>query len=317
MPADPLRVVYFGTPQFAVPTLERLLASRHAVVGVVTQPDRARGRGHKVSAGPVKALALVHGLPVLQPDALRAPDVEATLRGWRPDIGVVAAYGRLIPDALLAVPRFGMINVHASLLPAYRGAAPVHRAVLDGASVTGVTIMRVVTRLDAGAMFAKTVRPIGPDETSDAVERDLAHMGAALLVTVLDQIASGTAREEPQDEAQVTYAAKITRDDARIDWTRPAATIHNRVRGLYPWPHACAFLGGQRLIVLRTALDAGATTEPPGTIVEVGRDALVVAAGHGQRLAVLDVQPEGRRPMPTRDFLAGRPVQAGARFDQP
>lgn len=317
MPADPLRVVYFGTPHFAVPTLERLLASRHVVVGVITQPDRPRGRGQKVSDGPVKALAASHGLPVLQPDTLRTPDVEAALRGWHPDIGVVAAYGRLIPDALLAVPRLGMINVHASLLPAYRGAAPVHRAVIDGAPVTGVTIMRVVTRLDAGGMFAATVRPIGPDETSDAVERDLAQMGAALLVTVLDGIAGGTAHEEPQDEAQATYAAKITREDARIDWTQPAATVHNRVRGLYPWPHASTVLGGQRLIVLRTAPAPGATADAPGTVVEVTRDALVVATGHGERLAVLEVQPEGRRPMPTRDFLAGRPVVAGVRFDQP
>lgn len=316
MPAGPLRVVYFGTPHFAVPTLERLLSSRHTVVGVVTQPDRARGRGQKVSDGPVKALAVAHALPVLQPETLRDADVETTVRGWRPDIGVVAAYGRLVPDALLAVPPLGMINVHASLLPAYRGAAPVHRAVIDGAPATGITIMRVVKRLDAGGMFAKAVRPIGLDETSDVVERDLARIGAGLLLEVLDAIADGSAREEPQDEALATYAAKITRDDARIDWEQPAAAVHNRVRGLYPWPHASAFLGGERLIVLRTALDPAPTTEPPGTIVEVTRDALVVAVGHGQRLAILDVQPEGRRPMPTRDFLAGRPVQAGMRFEQ-
>jgi methionyl-tRNA formyltransferase len=317
MPADPLRVVYFGTPQFAVPTLERLLASRHTVAGVVTQPDRARGRGQKVSDGPVKALAVSHGLPVLQPEALRAPEVETTLRAWRPDIGVVAAYGRLIPDALLAVPRFGMINVHASLLPAYRGAAPVHRCVMEGASHTGVTIMRVVTRLDAGAMFARAVRAIQPDETSDVLERDLSNLGADLLLTVLDQIAGGTAQEEPQDESQATYAAKITREDARIDWTQPAAAIHNRVRGLYPWPHASTYLDGERLIVLTSALDPGVTTAAPGTIVEVARDAIVVSAGDGQRVSLLQIQPEGRRPMRVRDFLAGRTLSAGMRFDQP
>jgi methionyl-tRNA formyltransferase len=318
MPADhvaaPLRVVYFGTPQFAVPTLERLLASRHTVVGVVTQPDRARGRGQKISDGPVKALALAHGLPVIQPEKLRAPDVEATLRAWRPDIGVVAAYGRLIPDALLAVPRLGMINVHASLLPAYRGAAPVHRSVIDGMAETGVTIMRVGTELDAGAMFARVVRPIGPDDTSDVLEGDLSQLGGDLLLTVLDRIANGTAHEEPQDAAGVTYASKITRDDSPIDWTQPAASIHNRVRGLYPWPHASTHLDGQRMIIRTTALDPGATAAEPGTIVAVTRDAIVVATGRGQQLAVLEVQPEGRRAMRVRDFLAGRPLRPGQRF---
>ena len=315
MGASPLRVVYFGTPQFAVPTLERLLASRHAVVGVVTQPDRARGRGQKVTAGPVKALAVGHALPVFQPDSLKAPDVDATVRAWQPDIGVVAAYGQLIPDSLLLVPPLGMINVHASLLPKYRGAAPVHRAVIAGERQTGVTIMRVARRLDAGAMFAAVTRPIDPDETSEALERDLARLGADLLVAVLDSIASGTAREVPQDEASATYAAKITRDDGRIDWPRPARAVHDQVRGLYPWPHAFAYLGGERLILLKTAVDPGTSTAPPGTVVEVSRDAIVVAAAPGPRLAILEVQPEGRRAMGTRDFLAGRPIAAGARFD--
>src|SRR4051794_27011354 len=203
---EPLRIVFFGTPQFAVPTLRRLLASRHHVSGVVTQPDRPRGRGQRVTDAPVKAAAVEHGLPLLQPDRLRDPAVDAAIAAWRPDLGVVAAYSKLIPGSLLQLARFGMINGHASLLPKYRGAAPGHRAVLAGEPQTGVTIMRVIKQLDAGAMFAAANRPIGMDETSDLVERDLAELGAGLLLDVVERIAAGNAHEEPQDEARSTYA---------------------------------------------------------------------------------------------------------------
>jgi methionyl-tRNA formyltransferase len=312
-----LRIVFFGTPQFAVPTLRQLLQSRHTVCGVVTQPDRPRGRGQRVSEAPIKALALAHDLPVFQPERLREPDVASTISAWRPDLGVVAAYGKLIPEALLTVPTFGMINVHASLLPRYRGAAPVHRAVIDGQPETGVTIMRVVKALDAGAMFAKVARPIGPDETSDVVERDLSELGATLLVEVVDAIQSGTAREEPQDDAQATYAPKITRDDGAIDWSAAAPRIHNQVRGLYPWPHAFTFLQGARIIVLRTQVDGspgGEAEFAPGTIVDVSRHAIHVATGAGGRIAIVELQPEGKRPMRVRDFVAGRPIAAGTRL---
>src|SRR5688572_617463 len=186
-----LRVAFFGTPQFAVPSLEALLASRHAVCGVVTQPDRPRGRGQHVSDGPIKALAVSRGLPLLQPASLRDPAVEATLRTWAPDLGVVVAYGQLVPGALLALPRLGLINVHPSILPRHRGAAPVHRAIIAGDSVTGVSIMRVGPRLDAGAVFAMASRAIGENETSDAVETDLSHAGARLLADVVDRLADG------------------------------------------------------------------------------------------------------------------------------
>jgi methionyl-tRNA formyltransferase len=312
--ADPLRIVFFGTPQFAVPTLERLIASRHPVVGVITQPDRPRGRGQKVTEAPVKVTAVAHGLPVYQPARLRDAEVEATLRSWAPDLGVVAAYGKLIPETLLAVPRFGMINVHASLLPKYRGAAPVHRAVIDGVAETGVTIMRVVPALDAGAMFARATRPVGPDDTSDAVERDLAVLGAELLVTMVDAIAAGTAVEELQDDMLSTYAARITKEEGLVDWELPARYIHNRVRGLYPWPHAYTYLDGQRLILLRTRVEEQPASAPPGTVVDTAGGVLHVATGHGGRLAIEDVQPEGRRAMKTRDYLAGHPVRQGARF---
>jgi methionyl-tRNA formyltransferase len=309
-----VRVVFFGTPQFAVPSLEHLIASSHQVVGVVTQPDRPRGRGQKVTDAPVKTTAQRHGVPVYQPARLRDPEVEGMLRNWAPDLGVVAAYGKIIPESLLSLPRLGMINVHASLLPRYRGAAPVQRAVMDGEPLTGVTIMRMVAALDAGGMFAKVTRPIGPDDTSDVVERDLADLGAALLLDVIDGLVAGTAIEEPQDDRLSTYAAKITKDEGIIDWSLPAADIHNRIRGLYPWPHAYTYLDHERLILLRSHVGSPGSSELPGTIVDMAGGLLHVAPGQSGQLIIDEVQPEGRRAMKTRDYLAGHPMQPGARF---
>ncbi len=309
-------VVFFGTPQFAVPTLRRVLDSSHSVAGVVTQPDRPRGRGQKVTHAPVKALALERGIPVYQPDRLKPPEVADTLRAWHADLGVVAAYGRIIPEDLLTIPRLGMINVHASLLPKYRGAAPVHRAVISGDDQTGVTIMRVVKELDAGGMFAKVTRAIGPAETSAVVEAALADMGAELLITVVDQLASGTAHEEPQDHTEATYAPRLTKEEGLIDWTQAASVIHNRVRGLYPWPHAYTFLNGTRLIVLRSAVTTRAahvSASSPGTILGATSEAIQVMTGDNQ-LAILEVQPEGRRAMRVHDFLLGHRLAAGEAF---
>jgi methionyl-tRNA formyltransferase len=314
--AAPLRVVFFGTPEFAVPTLGNLLSSRHIVVGVVTQPDRPSGRGHKVADSPVKALALERGVPVVQPDRLRAPEVAQTLRTWNADVGVVAAYGKIIPEDILSIPRLGMINVHASLLPKYRGAAPVHRAVIDGERETGVTIMRVEKLLDAGPMLAKATRPIGPDETSDVVERDLAERGAALLVEVLDQLSAGEAVQELQDFMLCTYAPKLTKEEGLIDWNLPASFIHNRVRGLYPWPHAYTYLDGRRLIVLKTHVAPAMTDAEPGTVLDTA-DGIQVATGHGERIVIERIQPEGKRPMTASEFLAGHPISTGARFSGP
>jgi methionyl-tRNA formyltransferase len=309
-----LRIAFFGTPAFAVPSLERLLSSRHDVVGVVTRPDRPRGRGHAVAPSPVKALAVARGLPVLQPERLREPDVYERLAQWAAGLGVVAAYGKLVPESLLALPALGMINVHASLLPKYRGAAPVQRAIIDGATETGVTIMQMVPLLDAGGMFARVRRPIGPDDTSDAVERDLAERGAELLMEVIEDLIAGTAVAEPQDDMLSTYAPRLTKAEGLIDWTLPAAFVHNRVRGLHPWPHAYTFLDGVRLILLRTRVEVGSTDAPPGTIVSVSRDDFHVATGHGGRIGVQRVQPEGRREMSAGEFLAGHPVDVGARL---
>jgi len=311
---EALRVAFFGTPQFAVPTLDRLLDSRHTVCGVVTQPDRPRGRGQQVTDSPVKARALQRGIPVLQPTRLKDPAFATALGAWRPDIGVVAAYGKLLPDDILALPRLGMINVHASLLPKYRGAAPIQRAIIDGEAVTGVTIMRVETLLDAGAMLARVTRPIGPDDTSDLVERDLAGLGADLLLEVLEQIAAGTQQEERQDFMLATFAPRLTKDEGVLDWTLPAPYIHNRVRGLHPWPHASTRLDGDRIILLKTRVDTSTTDAEPGTILAIAADGIHVATGHAGRIVIERLQPEGRRPMSAGEFVAGRHLTPGMKF---
>jgi methionyl-tRNA formyltransferase len=310
-------VAFFGTPQFAVPSLESLIASRHQVVGVVTQPDRPRGRGQKMTEAPVKMTAVQHGLPVYQPARLGDPAVVETLGEWVPDLGVVAAYGKILPERVLNVPRLGMINVHASLLPKYRGAAPVQRAVMSGETETGITIMRMVKDLDAGGMFARATRTIDLNDTSDVVERDLANIGAALLLRVIDDLVAGTAVEETQDESLATYAAKVIKDEGIVDWTRPAIEIHNRVRGLHPWPHASSYLDNERLILLRSQVESRQSSEEPGTIVDTSGGILRVATGRGGCLAITELQPEGRRAMRARDYLAGHPIQPGGRFGKP
>ena len=309
-----LRLAFFGTPEFAVPSLRAAAGSRHELVAVVSQPDRPKGRGHRLQPTATKQAALDAGVAVLQPPRIKDEDFLATFRDLRIDLGIVAAYGKILPDALLAIPPMGMINVHASLLPAYRGAAPVHRAVIDGRAETGVTIMRVVRELDAGPMLAKAVRPIGEDETSVDVEKGLAEIGAQLLMDVVEQLAAGLAREEPQDDGLATYAAKIVREEGMVPWTLAAATIHNRVRGLQPWPLVSVRLEGQRYLLHRTKVVAGeAATAAPGTIVEAAGERLVVATGEGM-LQILQLQPEGRRVLNSREVLAGYRIRPGMQF---
>jgi methionyl-tRNA formyltransferase len=311
----PLRVVFFGTPEFAVPTLEALLASRHRVIGVVTQPDRPRGRGHQLSHSPVKALALASGLPVLQPEKMRDEAFLAALRAFDADLGVVAAYGRILTDAILAIPRLGLINVHASLLPRWRGAAPIHRAVMAGDTETGVTIMRVVRELDAGPMLAATRLPIAPADTAETVERALAAQGAAALIAIVDRLAEGPVPEEPQPVTGITYADRITKQDAPLFWWRSARELQNQVRGLTPWPLASTTLNDVRLLVVTAEEGQGPAPADalPGTVLEAAGDRLIAAAGHGT-LRLIAIRPEGRRTMDAREFLAGHRVAAGARF---
>src|SRR5687768_5163733 len=312
-----MRVVFFGTPAFAVPTLERLFHSSHSVVAVVTQPDRPRGRGQHVTAGPVKALADSLQLPVLQPDRLSRENFEAPLLALKADIGVVAAYGKILPDWLLAAVPRGLINLHASLLPRYRGASPVHRAVMSGDHETGVTIIRVVKELDAGPMIASATVPIGPDDTTTIVESMLAIRGADLLVETLDAIEKGTAVETPQDPAQATYAPKIVKSEGVVDWNRPAQQIHNLIRGLWPWPHATTFLSGTRYILHRSRISM-ADVAAPGTIVKAtALDGVHVACGAGTAIELVDIQLEGKRVMNARDALAARTLVPGARFSMP
>lgn len=347
--ARPLRILYFGTPGFAVPALQALLKSRHQVVAVISQPDRPRGRGHRLAATPTKELAALCGVPVLQPTRLKDAAFLADVAALRPDLGVVAAYGRILPDALLVLPRLGMINVHASLLPQYRGAAPVHRSVIAGDAETGVTIMRVVSELDAGPMIATVTRRIDPDETSAQVEQGLAELGARTLVEVVDRLAEGPVTEVPQDHARATYAPKITKAEGAIDWALPAGSIHNLVRGLQPWPLVSVTIDGVRCALHRTSLategqppgarivpkgsdperarpesgrGSDPTSEPnttaqPGTVVTAAGDLFTIAAGDGRLIRIVDIQPEGRRMMNARDFLSGRSVSVGTRLLAP
>jgi methionyl-tRNA formyltransferase len=309
-----LRLVFFGTPPFAATALGQLLASRHHVAGVVTQPDRPRGRGQRAAFSAVKEVAVQAGLPVLQPERLKAPDFQDSLRTFDADLGVVAAYGRIIPDDVLHIAPLGMINIHASILPKYRGAAPVHRAIIAGERETGVSIMRVVRELDAGPVFAIDRVPIGPDDTSPQVEQLLAARGARLCVKVTDEIADGTATETPQDHTQATYAPRLTKDEGWLDWSRPARELHNLVRGLQPWPLAQSMLNGERLSILSSVPLPDGRERQPGEIVKASGDDLVVASGDGA-LQLRVIKPEARRVMTAREFLAGRRVPVGSHFE--
>ncbi len=324
-----MRIAFFGTPDFAVPSLEALLASRHQVVGVVTQPDRPRGRGQHVSGSPVKARAEAAAIPILQPTKLNDLALLDALRSLGPELGVVAAYGRILPQALLDLPRLGMINVHASLLPRHRGASPVTRAILDGDTRTGITIMRVVQALDAGPTLATRETAIEPEETGEALEARLATLGAGLLVEVLDALDRGNVVETPQDEAHATYAPRIVKPDGLIEWGLRADAIHNRVRALVPWPHAFTFHNGARLVLHETRPHASSTAARaiarspdaggreavvPGVVLGAGKGVLLVGAAEGTVLEIRRLQEDGRRVLTAREFLAGHPLVPGTRF---
>ncbi len=317
-PTIALRVIFFGTPDFAVPTLNALLASRHQVVAVVTQPDRPKGRGQRPQGSPVKEAAVAVGVPVLQPERLRDERFLDALGALNVDLGVVAAYGKILTERVLTIPRMGLINVHASLLPKYRGAAPVHRAIMAGESLTGITIMRVVKELDAGPMLLAVSRPIDPRETSVEVERDLARIGAEALVRAVGRLAGGLVPEVPQDEAAATYAPKLEKADGMVDWTQPATRIHDQIRGLYPWPHAYSDFEGHRCLLLESSAEPAdaSTFEEPGSVIEAQKDRLRVQTGNGV-LRLLRLQMEGRKPLAVLAFLWGHNFPPGTRFVPP
>ena len=310
-----MRVVFFGTPGFAAPTLAALLESSHPVIAVVTQPDRPRGRGQRVRPEAVKSLAEQRGLAVLQPARLRDEAFLKAFRSLEPDLAVVAAYGRILPSELLKMPRLGFINVHGSVLPRWRGAAPVHRAILAGDRTTGVTIMQVVPALDAGPMLAAAETEIGRDETSAELESRLALLGATLLVSMIDRLAKGPVVATPQDERLVTYALKLERNESRIDCARPAEAVHNQIRGLQPWPLAAALLRGRRVSLLRSQVASVSPGETePGRIVSLDADGIVVGTDPGA-VRITSLQAEGRQVLPAREFLRGARINAGDRFD--
>lgn len=300
-----MRIVFMGTPLFAVPCLEALTGAGHEVGAVFTRKDKPVGRKLILQAPPVKVLAQEKGIPVYQPDTLRGPETERILRGLNPDAVVVAAYGKILPKNLLALPRYGCVNVHASLLPRYRGAAPIQQAVLDGRPATGVTTMQMAEGLDTGGILLQESTPIGPDETSGELTARLSEIGARLIVKTLAALEAGTVVPVPQNDAESSYAPMLTKERSPIDWTRTAREIHNQVRGLSPWPCAVTFFGGKRLKIHRTRVTAGGGT--PGRVLSGG--AFLVACGGGAALELLEVQPEGGRRMNGTDFLRGHPAE--------
>lgn len=297
-----MRVVFLGTPAFAVPTLERIAAAGHNVLSVVTQPDRPRGRGQNAAPPPVKEAALRLGLPVYQPERVRRPEAVEYLRGLAPDAMVVVGYGQIIPQSIIDIPPYGILNVHASLLPKYRGAGPIQWAIVRGETRTGVTIMRIDAGLDTGDMLLKAETEIDADENAVELGRRLATIGADLLVEALAALAAGTIAFEKQDDSQATHAPLLKKEDGLIDWSRPASEIHNRIRGLQPWPGAYTSLRGQTLHIWKAKVAASAGG-PRGTILTV--KPLIAACGEGS-LELVEVQLEGRKRLAAAEFANGQ-----------
>ena len=296
-----MKIVFAGTPDFAVPTLQALLDSEHQICGVYTQPDRPAGRGRKLTASPVKALAVSVNLPVFQPENFKQAGALEQLAALEPDLIVVIAYGLILPQAVLDIPKFGSINVHGSLLPRWRGAAPIHRAVMAGDDKTGITIMKVVKKLDAGDMLYKIECPINADSTSSELHDQLAEIGAQGLIQVVNQIEQGTLIAEPQDEALVTYAHKLEKNEAMLDWQKSALELDRQVRGLNAWPVAQTLYKGEVLRVWRSEVIDGESDLPAGTI-SCQQHALDVATGNGI-LRLLEVQLPGGKRIAGKDFL--------------
>lgn len=306
-----IRTVFMGTPEFAVPTLDVLLQSGLNLVGVYTQPDRPKGRGQTLAAPPVKEMALRHGIPVLQPQKLRAPEVVEELRALAPDLIVVVAFGQILPRSVLEIPRYGCINVHASLLPKYRGAAPINQAIIDGETETGITTMLMDVGLDTGPMLLKRALHIGPDETAGELHDRLCLLGGETMAATLQLLLRGELHPQVQDDSQTCYAAMLKKEDGRIDWSQSAQQIHNRIRGLAPWPGTYTELNGEPLKLFLTRVEAG--EGEAGTILPPATDAVRIACGRGV-LAVRELQLPGKKRLAAADFLRGCPLPVGSRL---
>ncbi len=300
---EPLRIVFAGTPEFAAEHLKALLASPYEVIAVYTQPDRPAGRGQKLMPSPVKQLALQHDIPVLQPPTLRNPEAQAELAALKPDLLVVVAYGLILPQVVLDIPRLGCINSHASLLPRWRGAAPIQRAVQAGDTESGVTVMRMEAGLDTGPMLLKVTTPISGDDTGGTLHDRLAEMGPGAVIQAIAGLAEGSLEGEVQDNSLATYAHKLNKDEARIDWSRPADELERLVRAFNPWPICHSTLNGEALKVLAAQVAEG--KGEPGTILDASKDGLTVACGQGA-LRVTRVQLPGGKPLNFTDLFNSR-----------
>ncbi len=300
-----------GTPEFALATLQGLIDAGVDLIGVYTQPDRPKGRGKQLAQPPVKQLALQHGLPVYQPARLRTPAAVAELEAIAPDLIVVVAYGQILPQSVLDIPAYGCINVHASLLPQYRGAAPINKAIMDGATETGITTMHMDAGLDTGDMLVKRSLTIGEHETAGELHDRLALLGRITMEETLRQLCAGSLTPEKQDDALSSYAPMLKKEDGRLDWHRSATDLHNQVRGLDPWPGAYTTLHGELLKVAATRVAAG--SGEPGRIISTDAAGVTVACGEGL-LVIGALQLAGRKRLAAADFLRGQPLPAGTRF---
>lgn len=302
-----MRILFMGTPDFAVASLKRLVEDGHEVCGVFTQPDKPKNRGHKLTFSPVKEYALSRQLPVYQPLKMRDGEALAIVRELAPELIVVAAYGKILPEDILNAPKYGAINVHSSLLPRYRGAAPINWAILDGCTETGVSIMYMAKELDAGDVIMQKTTAIGEDEDALSLTARLADLGSEALSETVTALQNGTAARTPQDESQQTYASMLSREMSPIDWSRPARAIRCQVRGLIPWPCAAAELAGQRFKVYRTA-PGRETAQAPGTVLSAGKNGIEVACGDGKSLFITELQAEGGKRMAASAYLLGHPI---------
>ncbi|MWC26717.1 methionyl-tRNA formyltransferase [Paenibacillus sp. MMS18-CY102] len=313
-----MKIVFMGTPSFAVPSLERVLANGHDVIAVITQPDRPKGRKRELAPPPVKEAALQHGLPVYQPERMRSEEAIALVASLAPDLIITAAYGQILPKAVLDVPPLGCINVHGSLLPKYRGGAPIQRSIINGEQVTGVTIMYMAEGLDTGDMISRVEVPIDEADTSGTLFEKLSAAGADLLMQTLPSIEAGTVQAVPQQHDDASYAPNLTREDERIDWTRTARQLYDQVRGLSPMAGAFTQWNGEPFKIWRcqaiAATNSGVQAAvPPGTVLSASPEGIAVQAGEGA-LLLLDIQPAGKRAMPAADWLKGARLEAGAQF---